>query len=99
MTVTAALRVGHAERQQAIELVKAAYADGRLDRDELEDRAGRALSARTTSDLDAVLADLGGGSAIGAFSPTGQPAPPERPSRGALEQLARLSRCVFCCFR
>lgn len=35
----AALRVGHAERQRAIELLKAAYADGRLDQDELERRA------------------------------------------------------------
>ena len=95
MTVSSAgLRVGDAGRQRAIELLKAAYADGRVDRDELDDRAGQALKARTASDLDAVLADLGG-SGIAASTL----APSERPSRGAFEQMARVARCVFCCRR
>ncbi len=91
---SAGLRVGHAGRQRAIDLLKTAYADGRLDRDELDDRAGQALKARTASDLDAVLADLGG-SGIGASTLM----PPERSSRGAFGQAARVARCVFCCCR
>jgi len=34
----AGLRAGDADRQGAIEILKAAYADGRLDQDELEQR-------------------------------------------------------------
>ena len=94
----AGLRVGHAERQRAIELVKAAYADGRLDQDELEQRAERALIARTAADLHALLADLGAASASPAAPPPWNPSlPARRPAHRAAGQLARVMRCVFCC--
>ena len=41
------LRAGHADREQLIETLKDAFVQGRLSRDELGARAGRALAART----------------------------------------------------
>jgi DUF1707 SHOCT-like domain len=93
----AALRVSHSERQRAIEILESAYADGRLDHAELEQRAERALTARTAADLDPLLADLGAVTA-GQASPArwNPPLPAERPHGGA-GQLVRLVRCVLCC--
>ncbi|SDS77426.1 DUF1707 domain-containing protein [Jiangella sp. DSM 45060] len=54
-------RVSDAEREQVAERIRAAAADGRLGLDELDDRLGSALAARTRSDLDAVVDDLGDG--------------------------------------
>jgi Domain of unknown function (DUF1707) len=52
------LRAGHADREQVIEALKAAFVDGRLTKDELAARTGRALAARTYADLAALTADL-----------------------------------------
>jgi Domain of unknown function (DUF1707) len=52
------LRVSDADRDAAVSELGEHFQEGRLDRDELEDRTGRALSARTGSDLDELLADL-----------------------------------------
>ncbi|WP_116948483.1 DUF1707 SHOCT-like domain-containing protein [Jiangella endophytica] len=52
-------RVSDAEREKIAERIRTAAADGRLGLDELDDRLGSALAARTRGDLDAVVADLG----------------------------------------
>ena len=52
------LRAGHHDRERVIETLKDAFADGRLARDELDARAGRALTARTYADLAALTADI-----------------------------------------
>ena len=52
------LRPGHGDREQVIETLKTAFVDGRLTRDELDVRAGRALAARTYADLAALTADI-----------------------------------------
>ena len=52
------LRIADADRDRTVEHLRAAAAEGRLDPDELEERVSNALSARTQSDLDAVLHDL-----------------------------------------
>jgi Domain of unknown function (DUF1707) len=52
------LRAGHADREQAIEALKTAFVDGRLTKNELAARAGRALAARTYADLAALTADI-----------------------------------------
>jgi hypothetical protein len=52
------LRAGHADREQAIETLKAAFVLGRLTREELAARAGQALAARTYADLAALTADI-----------------------------------------
>ncbi len=52
------LRAGHADREQVIETLKIAFVHGRLTRDELDARAGQALTARTCADLAALTADI-----------------------------------------
>ena len=52
------LRAGHADREQVIETLKDAFVHGRLTRDELDVRAGRALAARTRVELAALTADI-----------------------------------------
>jgi hypothetical protein len=52
------LRASHADREQVIEVLKAAYVQGRLTKDELDARAGQAFAARTYGELAAVTADL-----------------------------------------
>jgi DUF1707 SHOCT-like domain len=58
------LRAGHADREQVIEALKSAFVDGRLTKDELAARTGRALKARTYADLAALTADLPAGPAV-----------------------------------
>jgi hypothetical protein len=54
------MRASQAERDQAIDALKAAFVHGRLTKDELEERAGQAFTARTHADLAALTADLPG---------------------------------------
>ena len=42
------MRAGHADRERVITELKAAFVQGRLDKDELEERAGRAVVSRTS---------------------------------------------------
>jgi hypothetical protein len=48
----------HADREQVIEALKDAFVQGRLTRDELDVRAGRALAARTSAELAVLTADI-----------------------------------------
>ncbi|MGI9008815.1 MAG: DUF1707 SHOCT-like domain-containing protein [Streptosporangiaceae bacterium] len=52
------LKVSDADREQAIDLIKTAFVQGRLTKDELDTRAGRALASRTCADLAALIADI-----------------------------------------
>lgn len=52
------IRVGHAERDAAVETLRDAAAEGRLTLEELEGRIEAALGARTRADLRVLLADL-----------------------------------------
>jgi hypothetical protein len=55
-----AQRASDADRDIAADILCAAVADGRLTLDELDDRLGAALSACTTAELAALIADLPG---------------------------------------
>ena len=55
------MRASHADREQVIEALKDAFAHGRLTRDELGARTGRALAARTGAELAALTADIPAG--------------------------------------
>jgi tetratricopeptide (TPR) repeat protein len=55
------LRASYADRDQAIELLKAAFVQGRLAMDDLEVRVGQVLASRTYAELDAVTADIPAG--------------------------------------
>ena len=61
------------DREQVVEVLKAAYVQGRLTKDELDARVGQAFAARTYGELAAVTTDL----------PTGLIAvpPPRQPAR------------------
>lgn len=52
------LRIGNAERDEAIRLLRQQADAGRLDTDELSARADRARAARTRADLQPIFADL-----------------------------------------
>lgn len=52
------VRVSDAERDQAIDELSAHFQAGRLTQEEFEDRSGRALQARTGSDLTGLFTDL-----------------------------------------
>ena len=52
------LRASHADREQVISALKAAFVQGMLDRDEFGQRVDRAFAARTYADLAAVTGDI-----------------------------------------
>jgi hypothetical protein len=54
----AGVRASHAEREQAVVTLKHAFVHGRLTKDELDARAGQALTARTRAELAALTADI-----------------------------------------
>jgi Domain of unknown function (DUF1707) len=75
------LRASDAEREQALETLKTAFVHGRLARDELDARVGRALTARFRADLAALTADIPPDAAV--------PAAPATPARSAPPAVTR----------
>jgi hypothetical protein len=57
----AAMRASSADRERAVDVLKAGFAEGRLTQDEYNDRMGRAYSARTYGELMALTSDLPAG--------------------------------------
>jgi uncharacterized membrane protein len=56
-----AMRAASADRERAVDVLKAGFAEGRLTQEEYNDRMGRAYSARTYGELAALTADLPAG--------------------------------------
>ena len=54
----AGLRAARADRERVIDLLKAAFVQGRLAQDEFAARVGQALASRTYAELAAVTADI-----------------------------------------
>jgi hypothetical protein len=52
------LRATHADREHVITTLKAAFVQGRLTKDELDERVGRTLASRTYSELFPLIADI-----------------------------------------
>ena len=52
------LRISHAEREEAIDVLKAAFVQGRLTKDEFDLRVGQIFASRTYADLNALTADI-----------------------------------------
>lgn len=71
------LRASHADRERAIDVLKAAFAEGRLDYDEYTDRVGQVQVSRTYAELGALIADL-------PVGPFGTLAPAPSPAAGLL---------------
>ena len=74
----AGLRASHADRDQVISLLKAAFVQGRLDRDEFDARIGQALASRTCPELAAATAGIPAGLTA---------APPRRPPARARRRI------------
>jgi Domain of unknown function (DUF1707) len=55
------LRASHADREQVISVLKAAFVQGLLDKDEFDLRVGQAFASRTYADLAALTADIPAG--------------------------------------
>ncbi len=72
------MRASSADRERAVDVLKAGFAEGRLTQDEYNDRMGRAYSARTYGELATLTADLPAG--VGPMPawpvPAYQPPPP-----------------------
>jgi hypothetical protein len=85
------LRASHADREQVIGALKAAFVHGRLTKDELDARVGRALAARTYADLAALTADLPAEPA--AAGPARPPAPVRR--RPLARAAAKSGGCLI----
>ena len=82
MTVSSSssqLRAADRDRDATVSILQAAYAEGRLTRDEYDIRIGHALSAQTYGQLAALTADLPG--------PSGQPASAPRTNSLAIAAL------------
>ena len=73
------LRVSDADRDRAIAELSEHYQAGRLSTEELEDRTGRALQARTAADLAALFTDLPRRQAPVTSAAASAPASPGRP--------------------
>lgn len=80
----AELRVTNQDREHVVEHVKAAYAEGRFDKIEFDDRLERAMTARTHGDLMPIMEELYGPAAMPRPAPapaapyTGEPESNER---------------------
>jgi DUF1707 SHOCT-like domain len=54
----AGLRASHDDRDRAVEVLRVAAGDGRISAEELDERVGAALTARTYGELAALISDL-----------------------------------------
>ncbi len=76
------LRASHADRERVIGVLKAAFVQGRLAKDEFDLRVSRVLASRTYAELNALTADMPPGLAS---------AKPPEPARKSETDLARES--------
>jgi uncharacterized membrane protein len=72
-----AMRAASADRERAVDVLKAGFAEGRLTQEEYNDRMGRAYAARTYGELAALTADLPAGPWP---VPTAWPVPQQQPA-------------------
>lgn len=91
------LRASRADREQVIELLKAAFVEDRLTREELDARVGQALASRTYADLAAVTADLpaGSGASVPATAGPAAAGPVSTPARTLAKAGLRSGVCIL----
>ncbi|QYC43613.1 hypothetical protein Nocox_30145 [Nonomuraea coxensis DSM 45129] len=90
------LRVGDAEREQTMAALREHFAEGRLTREELDERLDHALAAKTVRDLAQVTADLPGSQPGPRRAPEHRVAnpwvPPPLPGMGDWHEAMRAHR-------
>ncbi|MCF6523529.1 DUF1707 and DUF4190 domain-containing protein [Streptomyces sp. JJ36] len=69
---------GNADRERTVDVLRAAFAEGRLTKEEYDQRSGRALAARTLEELQQLTSDVphGPGAVPPAVPAVFQPRPP-----------------------
>lgn len=77
------LRAAHADREQVLEVLKAAFVQGRLTKDEFDVRVGQVLVSRTYADLNRVTADIPAG--VATVQP--QPTPARAQARKPVDKI------------
>ncbi|MGH3265958.1 MAG: DUF1707 domain-containing protein, partial [Trebonia sp.] len=72
------------DRERTIDVLKAAFGEGRLAKEEFDSRSARALAARTYADLSAIVADLpaGPGGPLAPYPPGYYPPATAAPTSG-----------------
>jgi Domain of unknown function (DUF4190)/Domain of unknown function (DUF1707) len=79
----AGMRAAAADRERTLDVLKAAYGEGRLTRDEFETRTGKTMSARYYGELAAIVGDLPAGPMHPApYQPGYYPVVPMQPTNG-----------------
>lgn len=102
-TPHSAMRAAHADRERTVDVLKAAYAEGRLTANEYEHRMGAAHQAATYGQLAALVADLPAGplapqlaAPFQVVPPTFLPPPPLPPRNSmAVASLMLGGACLF----
>jgi DUF1707 SHOCT-like domain len=84
------LRASRADREQVIDVLKAAFVQERLTKDEFDLRVGQALASRTYAELAALTADIPGGP-IGHHPPR---TPARVQARPPMNNAAKAGICV-----
>jgi DUF1707 SHOCT-like domain len=95
------LRVSDADRDRALRELSEAFQVGRITADELDQRSGQALSARTGNELTALLADLPverGHDGPGESVPADGTAAPDRARRLLATRTAFAAAVAALCF-
>lgn len=83
-------RIGDYERDNAIDALREHMAAGRLTPDELDDRVGQVLQAKTQSDLDQVFVDLPADpNAVAGVSVWQAPQPAKKPTSAGRLRVAQ----------
>jgi hypothetical protein len=82
------LRASHADRDQVLSVLKAAFVQGMLTKHELDERIGQAIASRTYAELAALTADIPAG--LAAAKPLPEPQP-ESGDKKALKAWACLT--------
>ena len=78
----------NADRERAIDVLKAGFAEGRLTKAEYDDRTARVYVARTYGQLSALVADLPAGPLGGPVHYPGAGYPPRQIARPATNSMA-----------
>ena len=92
------LRASDADREQAVEALKTAFAEGRLSKAELLGRAGRALTSKTYAELGSATADIPARRVPAAprhQAPARQPAAPDRARQASWKVIAWVVSAVI----
>jgi hypothetical protein len=78
----------NADRERAVGVLQASFAEGRLTRAEYDDRTARVYAARTYAELGALVADLPAGPLAGAARYPGAWQPPRQMARADTNSMA-----------